>query len=224
MFNSYSGTAHETDKDPFDPRRPETWSYRRRWTLVLTTCLISFLAGIDATSITSALSEIAERFSIDDSNFQYTYFTVTARSIGAAIVPLFILPIMEEFSIRNFYLPIYILFMIFVMAAGLAPNFAALIVFRAFAGSFGGVMQNVVNAIAADIWHDDIDRRTEALTVYTFCLLAGLTFGRSLGVSSSIFCPGAGKHELLSRVTFLTAIGFSTLSSSSMVRFSHMFC
>ncbi|KAK5938677.1 hypothetical protein PMZ80_008868 [Knufia obscura] len=160
---------------------PTEWTAQRRWTLVLTTCLISFLAGIDATSITSALPEIAARFHVDDSKFQHSYFTVTAWSTGAAIVPLFILPIMEDFGIRKFYLTIYLLFMIFVMAAGVAPNFGALVTFRAFAGSFGGVLQNIVDAVAADVWKGDIGRRTESLTAYTFALVGGVTFGPVFG-------------------------------------------
>ena len=181
MFTQGSASTGEPEKITFDRRQPDSWSAQRRWTVVLSTCLISFLAGVDATSITSALSEIGERFDIDDSNFEYTYFTVTAWSAGAAIVPLFLLPIMEDFGIRKFYLTVYILFMVFVMAAGLAPDFVALVVFRAFAGSFGGVLQNVVDAVAADVWKDDIDCRTESLTLYTFCLLAGVTFGPVFG-------------------------------------------
>ena len=164
-----------------DKHDPTTWSAAWRWTLVLTCCLISFLAGIDATSITSGLTQIAERYSIDDSSFQCTYFTVTAWSTGAAIIPLFILPLMEEFGIRKYYLAIYVLFMCWIAGAALSPNFGSLVVFRFLAGSCGGALQNVLDGIAADVWKDDIGRRTESLTVYTFCLVGGVTFGPVFG-------------------------------------------
>ncbi len=120
-------------KETSDPGKA---SAQRRWTLVLTACLMSFLAGIDATSIISALPEIAERFNIDDSKFRFTYFTVTAWSSGAAIVSLFVLPIMEEFGMRRIYLTLHVLFMLFVMAGGLAPTFVGLVTLRVFARGF----------------------------------------------------------------------------------------
>jgi len=177
--------AHESSDNEsqkrYDPQEPLSWSVRRKWTVLLTTCLVCFLAGIDATSITSALTEIASRFDINDEHFQFTYFAVTSWSCGAAIVPLVVLPLMEDFGIRKFYLSIYVLFTIFVMAEALAPNFTSLVVLRFITGSCGGVLQNVVDGMAADVWREDMSKRAATLTLFTFCLLGGVSFGPVFG-------------------------------------------
>lgn len=71
-------------------------------------------------------------------------------------------------------------FTLFIIPQALAPNFATLVVTRAFAGACGGVLQNVVDAIIADLYDGEY-ARSLPMTVYVFALLGGVTFGPVFG-------------------------------------------
>ncbi|TID23108.1 multidrug transporter [Venturia nashicola] len=152
-----------------------------KWVTVSTACVVCFVVGINATAILSAATQISSEFHIDEASFSYSYFLVTAWNLAAAIFPLFVLPFMEDVGIRIIYLIMYLLFIIFVMVQAVAPNFATLIVARVIAGACGGVLQNAVDGIAADLWQLDKRKRTTSLTLYTLSLLGGVTFGPVFG-------------------------------------------
>lgn len=153
----------------------------RKGITISTACIVCFVVGINATAVLSAVAEITSDFHIDEASFPYSYFLVTAWNLAAAIFPLFVLPFMEDVGIRPTYLTMYILFTIFVMVQAVAPNFATLNVARVIAGACGGVLQNSVDGMAADLWQHDQRKRTTSLTLYTFSLLGGVTFGPVFG-------------------------------------------
>lgn len=164
-----------------DNLAPAEWPRSRKWTTILTACTVTLLVGMNSTAILSATNEVAEKFNIDTTGFDYTFFLVTAWNAGAAIVPLFVLPAMEDFGVRPIYLTLYVLFIIFVMVQAVAMNLATLIVARVIAGSCGGVLQNAVDGMAADLWDKDTKRRSLSLSVFIFALLGGVTFGPVMG-------------------------------------------
>lgn len=153
----------------------------RKCITISTACIVCFAVGINATAVLSAATEITSEYRIDETPFPYSYFLITAWNMAAAIFPLFVLPFMEDAGIRPTYLTMYIVFMIFAMLQAVAPNFATLIVARVIAGACGGVLQNSVDGMAADLWQHDIEKRTTSLTLYTFSLLGGVTFGPVFG-------------------------------------------
>ena len=70
--------------------------------------------------------------------------------------------------------------MIFVIPQALAQNFATLIVCRFIAGCCGGVLQDAMDGIIADIWSEATERSLP-VTFYVLSLLVGVTFGPVLG-------------------------------------------
>jgi len=64
----------------------------------------TLIVGLNSTSITSAAIEINERFGVSDEKFPHSFWPVTAWNTGAALAPMVILPIMEEFGFRIGYL------------------------------------------------------------------------------------------------------------------------
>jgi hypothetical protein len=64
----------------------------------------TLIVGLNSTSITSAAIEINKRFGISDETFPNSFWPVTAWNIGAALAPMVILPIMEDFGVRIGYL------------------------------------------------------------------------------------------------------------------------
>lgn len=87
---------------------------------------------------------------------------------------------MEDVGIYRCYIPIYILFTIFIIPQAVCQNFATLIVTRAIAGSFGGVLQNVMDGIVADIFEGE-EARLLPMTLYIFALVGGVSFGPVFG-------------------------------------------
>jgi MFS family permease len=87
---------------------------------------------------------------------------------------------MEDFGIYKTYVGMYLLFILFVIPQAVCQNFATLIVTRVIAGSLGGVLQNVVDGIIADMFEGE-QARSLPVTLYIFCLVGGVSFGPVLG-------------------------------------------
>lgn len=103
MVASETSSRHSsTDAD--DPRNPFNWPRRRKWGITALACFVSFVVGLNSTSITSAAGEIGRRFHVDDAHFPNTYWTVTAWNTGGAVVGAVVLPMMERFGFRWIYL------------------------------------------------------------------------------------------------------------------------
>lgn len=87
-----------------DPDNPINWPLRKKWMVTGFSCTITFLIGINALSISSAAVQVGERFDVSDAAFPNSYWVVTAWNVGAAIMPLFGLPLLENFGVRLGYL------------------------------------------------------------------------------------------------------------------------
>lgn len=157
------------------------WPASKKWSATLTATIVTFLVGINSTALLSATDEVSEHFDIDNSSFDNSFFLVTAWNAGAAIVPLVILPAMEDFGIRQIYIGLYIVFTIFVMVQAVAHNFATLIVARVIAGSCGGALQNAIDGMVADIWSQDTRRMSFCLSLFILALTGGVTIGSVIG-------------------------------------------
>jgi MFS family permease len=100
--------------------------------------------------------------------------------MGAALAPMVILPLMENYGMRPGYLMCYVLFILFVIPQAVTPNFSTFIVCRFIAGCSGGVLQNVMDGIIADMW-DEPPQRSLPVSSYVFALLAGVSIGPVFG-------------------------------------------
>lgn len=74
----------------------------------------------------------------------------------------------------------YALFVLFVIPQAVARNFATLVVCRFVCGCFGGVIQDVMDGMIADIWPGPV-QRSLPVTVYVFSLIAGVSVGPVIG-------------------------------------------
>lgn len=166
--------------DVNDTDNPFNWPSRTKWTITLTTCFVCFIVGLNATGIASAPSPINERFDVSDANFPNSFWPIASWTIGAAIVPMIILPLMEKYGTRPGYLLCCGVFFVFVIPQAVAPNFATLVVCRFIAGSAAGVLQNGMDGIIADIWDGPV-QRSLPITIYVTGLLAGMSLGPVYG-------------------------------------------
>ncbi|KAE8167414.1 MFS multidrug transporter [Aspergillus tamarii] len=162
------------------PHNPFNWPRWKKWMSMLTSCWVTFIVGLNATSITTAADAISSEFHLANGIFEYNFFAVTAWNAAAAFVPLATLPLMETYGMKFGFLVAYGLFTIFLIPQALAQNFATLVVCRAIAGAFGGTLQNCADGIASNLFLHHRER-VFPLTLYTFTLLFGVTMGPVLG-------------------------------------------
>ncbi|PMB72879.1 putative transporter mfs2 [Beauveria bassiana] len=159
---------------------PYTWPARKKWTVVLTASTVTFIVGLNSTSITTAAEIISDEFNLGNDIFEYNFLSVTAWNAAAAFIPLATLPLMDTYGVRRVYLTCHVLFTIFLIPQALAHNFATLVVCRVIAGASGGTLQSAADAIAANMF-PHIHERALPLTCYVFSLVFGVTMGPVLG-------------------------------------------
>ncbi|KAI4268835.1 MAG: hypothetical protein LQ337_007618 [Flavoplaca oasis] len=162
------------------PENSVNWPKRKKWSIVLVLATVILLVGLNATSVTTPGLIIAEHFHVIDTSFPHSFWPVTVWNTGAAIGPMIGMPMLENFGIRKGYMLLYLIFTAMVIPQALAHNFATLLVVRAIAGLVGGVLQNVLEQVAPEIWATEKERNLP-ITIYTFVYVSGVTLGPVLG-------------------------------------------
>ena len=137
---------------------PFNWPPSKKWAVTLTACFVCFAVGLNATGIASAPTPINTRFGVSDEQFPNSFWPVASWTVGAAMVPMAVLPLMEEHGVYWGYMLSYTIFFILVIPQAVAPNFAALVVCRFFGGGAAGVLQNGMDGIIADVWLGAVHR------------------------------------------------------------------
>lgn len=87
-----------------DPCKPKNFPPSRKWAILLTACFVSFAVGVNSTSITAAATKINDRFDVSDAGFPNSYWPVTSWNTAAGVVSMVVLPLMENFGVRVYYL------------------------------------------------------------------------------------------------------------------------
>ena len=87
-----------------DARNPFNWTRRRKWTTISVACWVTFITGLNATSITTAAQVISRQFHLPDHRIEVSFFAVVAWNAAAAFVPLVTLPLMDTYGTRIVYL------------------------------------------------------------------------------------------------------------------------
>lgn len=161
---------------PDDPLNPRNWTLARRVGCTLQISLIAAgvgaASGIDATVLPQAaeslgVSEVAESLA--------TGLYLTGMGLGALVAG----PFSETFGRNAVYTGSMAVFMIWIMASGLAPNFGAQIVFRFLAGCSastplvcsGGTISDLFNGL----------EKTWAFPLYAIPSFGGPMLGAVMG-------------------------------------------
>jgi MFS family permease len=96
--------------------------------------------------------------------------------VGYVFGPMAWGPLSESYGRKGTMVYSFALLTIFSIASAVAPNFAALVVFRLFVGIGGSCAISVVGGICADVWHDPV-KRGRSMAIF----MAATTFGPILG-------------------------------------------
>lgn len=104
---------------------------------------------------------------------------LSSYTFAAAASGLLAATYIDRFDRRKLLLALFILFMLATLCCGLAPNYPALLVARALAGAFGGVLSAIVQTIVADVI--PFERRGKALGIvmaaFSISTVAGVPLG-----------------------------------------------
>lgn len=168
-----------------DPMKPHSWGWGRRigCTIIISLigAIVGFAASIDSAIIPQAsaefgVSEVAESLS--------TGLFLIGFGSGALVAG----PFSETLGRNPVYIATMILYMLFLVGAGLSPNIGSQLVCRFFAGMFGATPLVCAGGSLADIW-------TSQELVFAFPIfacssfigpLAGPLVGDWIGQSSSL--------------------------------------
>ncbi|EFR03557.1 hypothetical protein MGYG_06553 [Nannizzia gypsea CBS 118893] len=165
-----------------DPENPFNWSPRKKWRTTGLGLLASFVCSINGTIIAVAHNAISEEFNISNVDFPHSYWPTTSWGVGAALLPLALFPIMEDFGIRPVLLSTYFFFVCSLIPIGLAQNFTTLIVMRFFSGGCVPIMSDAVASMVSNVFHGDCARSTP-VCLYVTTYLAATSIGPVVGAS-----------------------------------------
>jgi MFS family permease len=90
--------------------------------------------------------------------------------VGYVCGPMIWGPLSESYGRKGTMIYSFALFTIFSIATAVAPNFAALIIFRLIVGIGGSCAISVVGGICADIYHDPRSRG-RSMAIFMVCSL-----------------------------------------------------
>ncbi|KAH8767432.1 major facilitator superfamily transporter [Diaporthe sp. PMI_573] len=161
---------------PDDPLNPRNWTYARRVSCTLQISLIAAAvgaaSGIDATVLPQAatslgVSEVAESLA--------TGLYLVGMGMGSLVAG----PFSETFGRNAVYTGSMAVFMVWIMASGLAPNLGAQVVFRFLAGCSASTPLVCSGGSVSDMFNSV--EKTWAFPLYAIAAFGGPMLGAVMG-------------------------------------------
>ena len=158
------------------PLNPHTWSMVKKVAATLLISQVGFIVGWASSIDSAALKPAMEKFGVSamvESLATGTYL------IGFGFGAFFAGPISETVGRNPVYLATLGLFMVFIMASGLAPNITAQLIFRLLAGFFGSTPLTCAGGSISDMWSPS--ERTVLFPVFANAAFLGPALGPIVG-------------------------------------------
>ncbi|KAF3040602.1 hypothetical protein E8E11_007949 [Didymella keratinophila] len=155
--------AFEGDKDP---SKPHNWSTIRRLCATAMVALIGFVVGVAASIDSPATHRAAQEFGVGD---VVEILATGLFLIGFGVGALFAGPLSETLGRNPVYIITLTIYMVFIMASGLAKNIQQQLVFRFLAGFFGSTPLTCAGGSISDLW-------TPMERVFAFPMFANAAF------------------------------------------------
>ncbi|RAL15222.1 MFS transporter [Aspergillus homomorphus CBS 101889] len=161
---------------PDDPLKPANMSVQRKLALTLLVSLIA--VAVTATSAIDAcgLREYSKDFQISE---VVGSLATGLFLVGFAFGSLLSGPFSETFGRNAVYSTTMLVFLIFIMAAGLAPNLQSHLIFRFLAGLFASTPLSCAGGTVADLWNPV--EKAYAFPVYAIPAFSGPMLGQMIG-------------------------------------------
>ncbi|KAF2034112.1 MFS general substrate transporter [Setomelanomma holmii] len=166
-----------------DPENPNNCKYAYKSYAFLVATMAGNLV-MNSTMSSSLASGATEPISLHfDVTSEYLLVLPTSMFlVGYVFGPMAWGPLSEQFGRKGTMIYSFVILTVFSIACALAPNFAALVVFRFLVGIGGSCANSVVGGICADIFHDP-KSRGRSMAIF----MAATTMGPILGPPVSGF-------------------------------------
>jgi predicted MFS family arabinose efflux permease len=112
----------------------------------------------------------------------YTFTAAASGLIAATYI--------DRFDRRKLMLVLYTLFIVATLFCGLAPNYPSLLIARAFAGAFGGILSGMTQTMIADVV--PFERRGQAMGTVMAAFSMSTVAGVPLGLFLADHVPALG--------------------------------
>ncbi|CAI9636417.1 unnamed protein product [Alternaria burnsii] len=157
-----------------DPENPNNWG---RWKKIYA-LFVAIMSVMNSTMTSSLAAGAAVPISLHFNEYdEYKLILPTSMYlVGYACGPMLWGPLSESYGRKGTMVISFGIFTIFSVASALAPNFAALVIFRLLVGVGGSCAISVVGGICADIYHNP-KYRGRSMAIF----MAATTFGPILG-------------------------------------------
>ncbi|KAK0637392.1 major facilitator superfamily domain-containing protein [Bombardia bombarda] len=132
-----------------DSMNPHNWSRRRKWFATFGVSLLTMAITVPSSIDAPVSGAFNEHFGV---NPMAGSLTTGMYLIGSGTGALFAGTISETFGRNVMYMTTFVVFMLFIMAKALAPNFGAAIIFRFLTGFFGSTPMTAAGGSVADLW------------------------------------------------------------------------
>lgn len=123
-------------------------------------------------------------------NTQEFGLLLSSYTFAAAASGLLAATYVDRFDRRKLMLTLYVLFIVATLACGLAPNYPSLLIARALAGAFGGILGAMVQTMVADVI--PFERRGQAMGTIMAAFSLSTVAGVPLGLFLANHLPALG--------------------------------
>ena len=161
---------------PGDVLNPHNWSKVIRIGATINIAFIGWIVGFASSVDSAAVKQASAEFGVSE----VTESLATGLFlVGFGVGALFAGPVSETVGRNPVYIATLTLYMIFIMASGLAPNIGSQFVFRFIAGLFGATPLTCAGGSISDLW--DPMERVYAFPVFANAAFMGPIFGPVVG-------------------------------------------
>ncbi|OAL44349.1 MFS general substrate transporter [Pyrenochaeta sp. DS3sAY3a] len=177
---SDASSSHETQQrrvirfEDGDPENPDNWGKWKKVYALFVAIMSVMNSTMNSSLAAGTIAPLSRHFNEYD---EYKLILPTSMYlVGYVCGPMIWGPLSESYGRKGVMIYAFAMLTIFSIASAVAPNFAALVVFRLLVGIGGSCAISVVGGICADIYHDPVSRgRSMAI------FMAATTFGPILG-------------------------------------------
>ncbi|GAA4022580.1 MFS transporter [Actimicrobium antarcticum] len=160
---------------------------RTEWLVLLTLAGIQFTHILDFMIMMPLGPQLIRVLQIDTHQFG---LLLSSYTFTAAISGLLAATYIERFDRRKLVLSLYVLFMLATLCCGLAQTFSQLLIARALAGAFGGILGAMVQTMVADVI--PFERRGKAMGTVMAAFSLSTVAGVPLGLLLANHIPSLG--------------------------------
>ena len=165
--------GYDCEEDNMNPR---SWSYATRIGATILIAAIGFVVGFASSIDSAALVQASDEFGVS----KVTESLATGLFlVGFGFGALFAGPISETVGRNPVYSVTLAIYMIWIMASGLAPNIGSQLVFRFLAGFFGSTPLTCAGGSISDLWYPE--ERGYAFPVFANAAFFGPVVGPVVG-------------------------------------------